>query len=182
MVFGNHMGWGFTGGSKMKHTITVPIPHKSLNPNDGAHWRTAQPHKKRARENGYLAALASPLKLAMLDKAEVHVVFYHKENRTRDGDNFQRMLKSTFDGIAHAGVIKDDSGFRHYPIEFKIDKDNPRCEITIGEIIEAGIPTISAEETEETKALNTLIEQRDHLNQKIEDAYEAVREIEMEKQ
>lgn len=115
-------------------TITIPIPDMALSGNSTTHWRRRLKPKRAARETAYLTALASPLKDAMFDKASVHTTFYHTTKRKRDGDNFQKLLKHTFDGFAIAGVIKDDSGFRHYPVEFKIDKINPRVEIVIEKI------------------------------------------------
>ena len=119
----------------MKHTLTVTIPDMVLSGNSVAHWGRKLKPKKAAREEAYIVALASPLKGAMFDKADVHVTFYHKVSRVRDGDNFLKLLKHTFDGFALAGVIKDDSGFRHHPIDFKIDRDHARVEIEISEVV-----------------------------------------------
>tara|TARA_R110000772_G_scaffold25600_1_gene66683 strand:- start:45 stop:407 length:363 start_codon:yes stop_codon:yes gene_type:complete len=118
----------------MRETITVSIPDMVLSGNSVAHWGKKIKPKKAAREEGYYAALASKLKHARYKEADVHMVFYHKVTRVRDGDNFLILMKHTLDGFADAEIVVNDKGFKHYPIQFKIDKENPRVEITIEEV------------------------------------------------
>lgn len=118
----------------MSKPITVSIPPKTLSPNARVHWGAKAAAKKKAKEEAYLVAIASPIAGKMWGMASTHVVYYHKTNRRRDADNFLSLLKATFDGIAQAGVVKDDSGFVHFPIRFEIDKENPRVEIKIEEM------------------------------------------------
>ena len=120
----------------MNHTLTVSIPDKTLSPNARSHWGAKATAKKNARGEAYIIGLASDLCNQMWEIASTHVVYYHTMNRRRDADNYLARLKSTFDGLADAGIIRNDSGFVHYPIVFKIDKENPRVEITIKHIQE----------------------------------------------
>jgi Holliday junction resolvase RusA-like endonuclease len=59
--------------------------------------------------------------------------FYCRTARRRDEDNYQGMLKATYDGIVDAGLVIDDDSehMRKEPPEFKVDKINPRVEILI---------------------------------------------------
>jgi Holliday junction resolvase RusA-like endonuclease len=63
--------------------------------------------------------------------ANAQVTFYAPDRRRRDGDGILASLKATFDGIADAGVIVDDSGFIHHPVLMEHDPANPRVEIRI---------------------------------------------------
>jgi Holliday junction resolvase RusA-like endonuclease len=57
---------------------------------------------------------------------------FHPVRRNRDGDNFIASMKSTFDGLADAGIIENDSGFIHMPPVFSSARTSfPRVEITI---------------------------------------------------
>ena len=112
-------------------TLTLPLPHPSLCPNSRGHWRKAFKHERALKNAAYIAACASPLKNARLKVAYTKATFYNKDKRTRDRDNFLGRLKYAFDGFAEAGVIENDSGFFHHPVEFRIDKENPRVEVRI---------------------------------------------------
>jgi Holliday junction resolvase RusA-like endonuclease len=63
--------------------------------------------------------------------AATQAIFYFKVNRRRDADNLAAMLKPYWDGLADAGIIKNDSGFTHMPVIVKIDKKNPRVELHV---------------------------------------------------
>lgn len=121
--------------------IAVALPDKCLNPNNakrGAWFHKAKAGAKNtAKQRGHDAALE-----AMADagisaprwaRATVRTVFYLRDKRglDADGDNRLASLKGTLDGIALAGVVENDRGFRHEPIEHAIDRERPRVEITI---------------------------------------------------
>lgn len=65
--------------------------------------------------------------------ASVAAVFFVKDKRgtIADADGRISSLKATMDGIADAGVIANDRGFEWKSIEHRIDKSNPRVEVTI---------------------------------------------------
>ena len=120
----------------MNNTLTVSIPDPCLNPNKKAHWAKEGKARKKSKEDAYFVCLGSQLAGMLWDTASTDIVYYHNCVRVRDGDNHLAMLKGVFDGFAAAFVVKNDSGFRHNPVQFKIDKENPRVEITIKPIQE----------------------------------------------
>jgi len=88
---------------------------------------------KRYRKLARHAALEESLESGPWNKAEGRAVFFHKQDRHRDGPNYNAMLKPAIDGIVDAGVIVDDD-YRHFelnPPKFRIDKLYPRVEITL---------------------------------------------------
>lgn len=112
--------------------IVLPLPFKELSPNARCHWAA----KAKSVKNYRLIAWGqSKLELPKRHKpwmeAEAQATFYHKSSRKRDRDNALASLKSAFDGIADAKVIRDDSGLTHKPVVFAVDKSNPRVVIVI---------------------------------------------------
>lgn len=63
-------------------------------------------------------------------KQELSIMFYVKDNRRRDLDN---MLTTIQDALVKAGILIDDSwkNLKIGAVDAKLDKDNPRAEITI---------------------------------------------------
>ena len=120
-------------------TITLPYPHKALSPNARCNWRTKAEKVKRARRDAKYAAMAA-MRLQGWDEkqpataAVIRPVFFCRTKAKRDDDNFTAILKPARDGFADAGLIVNDSGFRSEPPEFRIDKDDPRVEVTITEV------------------------------------------------
>jgi crossover junction endodeoxyribonuclease RusA len=113
--------------------IILPLPPKELSPNARCHWKPLQEIKRRYRTGAFLRTLEvlgrSPK--PMLNRATTTITFYHSTGRFRDADNALASLKAGLDGITDAGVMANDHGFRHNPIEFMKDRDNPRVEIII---------------------------------------------------
>ncbi len=102
----------------MKVTITLPWPHKALSPNSRVHRMASARHRRKARGDGWYAALAA--KASSLRGAEFvsyRVVAHPPTNRRRDADNLVASLKSYFDGIVdHIGI--DDSKWRLEGVTF----------------------------------------------------------------
>lgn len=69
-------------------------------------------------------------------EADIVCVFYFKDKRRRDRDNLLASLKAAFDGIADAGIVSDDSSFRHQ-VEIGEPCAEPYIEITISERVAA---------------------------------------------
>lgn len=70
------------------------------------------------------------IKEPLTGKQEISITFYVKDNRRRDLDN---MLTTIQDSLVHAGILQDDS-WQHLSIgkiDARIDKENPRAEITL---------------------------------------------------
>lgn len=115
--------------------ITVPLPAKSLNPNARPHWsqksRDAKFHRSVAKMEA-CKALVKYDKKPLWKQAVVSCEAFYPTSRERDGDNFIASMKSTFDGLADAGIIENDSGFIHMPPVFSSARTSfPRVEITI---------------------------------------------------
>lgn len=111
--------------------ITLPIPPKELSPNARVHWAVKAKHAKASRQ--IAAMLGKQAGSPKYTRANVRIVWYKPTKRSRDSDNSLAMCKSFCDGLADAGIIKNDSGFRFMPIEFMVDKSNPRIEIYVEE-------------------------------------------------
>ena len=125
----------------MKLTITLPLPHKSLSPNYTVGSRGARLGKaakiKKYRMDAMHAGAAeiadAGYDLLLWKEATVQATFYHKDRRRRDSDNLLGSLKSAFDGLKDSGLILDDSGLTHLPVQKLVDKANPRVELTVWE-------------------------------------------------
>jgi len=112
--------------------LTVPIPNKALWPNARPHWAAKAKAVRNARAGAWARANIAidgwPPKWM---EAETRTVFYMATKRAVDRDNAQAAMKSIWDGIADAGVIRNDAGFIHHPPQMLHDPKNPRVEITI---------------------------------------------------
>lgn len=123
-------------------TITLPVPPRTLNLNAHvAHWRT-----RYQAEQAYKAAAYYPTLDAInrnpefrrtlpLDRVELIPTIYFSTNRRRDDDNWAPALKAARDGIAQAGVVLNDSTITTQPPELKVDRQKPRLELLIREIV-----------------------------------------------
>ena len=123
------------GGSVNSITIKLPLPPKELSPNARCHWgkkaKAVKQYRKLASFEAFIES--SNLKQRWKD-ARSYVTAYFKDKRRRDRDNLLASLKSAFDGIVDAGVLDDDSGLIHMPIDMCVDKHDPRVEITIEKV------------------------------------------------
>jgi len=63
--------------------------------------------------------------------ARVTARFFFRNRRRRDRDNLLASLKPAFDGLADAGVVGNDSGMVHMPVEQYVDRTNPRVELVV---------------------------------------------------
>ena len=118
------------------YTIVLPIPHKHLSPNARPHWRAKAKAVKGYRQ-GACFETHTAIECRVGDhppnwgSASVLVRAYFKDKRKRDKDNIQASLKAAFDGLADAGLIDNDSGLTHLPMEVLVDKKNPRIELVV---------------------------------------------------
>lgn len=117
------------------YTITLPLPHKHLSPNARPHWRAKAMAVKVYRSLTGLTAtgiLTGQANLRPMWKAAtVQGRAFFKDARRRDKDNILASLKAAFDGLKDAGLIEDDSGLTHLPMEVLVDKKNPRIELVV---------------------------------------------------
>lgn len=114
----------------MTTTVTLPLPPKELSPNARVHWAARATATRRYREAAYLLALPSRPRRPM-QVARVTARFFFKTRRRRDRDNLLASLKPAFDGLADAGLVADDSGLIHMPVEQHIDRTDPRVELVV---------------------------------------------------
>ena len=116
-------------------TITIPIPAKELSPNWRGHWATKARRKAESREAAswrsktFLAVNAE--RQPRWERASARVTFHWPDKRRRDPDNAMASLKATWDGIADAGIVANDSGIWPERPVFAVDRANPRVEIII---------------------------------------------------
>ncbi len=113
--------------------IDLPLPSDKLQPNSRPHFMAKSRATKKAREDAYTVASNAKPSSCPWKSATVRCVFTFRNKRSRDKDNLLAWLKAYFDGIASAGVVVNDSGFVHLPVEeTKPDAMHPgvRIEIT----------------------------------------------------
>ena len=115
-------------------TITIPLPSRDLSPNSRAHWGSKARIAAKYRESTKYFCLDAinrqrlPVPFAAVT---VQPVFYFRDKRRRDRDNAGAMLKAAYDGLVDAGLLADDETLTPLVAELRIDKGNPRVELTI---------------------------------------------------
>ena len=116
--------------------IILPLPSPKLSPNARCH------HFAKAsavRDHRGWAKLVAKTEMAARrivggwKGAVVRPVFYMRDQRRRDKDNHGAMLKSYYDGLVDAGLLADDRGLVPMPVEFGVDRADPRVELHIEE-------------------------------------------------
>ena len=90
--------------------------------------------KKYWAELIYFSVKSQVKDVKIIDKATVKIKYFFKDKIRRDPDNYSG--KFILDGLVKSGVLKDDS-FNNIDLILKadVDKDNPRTEISIIEVI-----------------------------------------------
>ena len=78
-----------------------------------------------------LKFLAYREKVRMFTRAEVRIVYYFRDNRRRDPDNYSG--KFLIDSLRHAGILADDDAksISLPQPEFRVDSKAPRTEIEL---------------------------------------------------
>lgn len=111
----------------MKLRIILPWPVRALSPNGRCHWSAKNRAVQKARLDGFLASTDAMRRCGWkkVNAATVRATFRFVKPNRRDGDNHLAMLKPYLDGFADAGVIANDSGFRHEPVKF--EKSDEKC-------------------------------------------------------
>ena len=115
--------------------IVLPLPPAILSPNRpcgsirGRMARAAV--SKKCRRLACEAVACQQVDSAPWKKATVQATFFHKQERRRDGSNYNAMLKPHQDGVVDSGLLIDDDS-KHLttlPPLFEIDKHHPRVEM-----------------------------------------------------
>jgi crossover junction endodeoxyribonuclease RusA len=119
--------------------MTLPLPPKVLSPNARAHWGTKSRAVKAYRWAARIVAMSEwDSTRDPLGEADIVCVFHFgvKDKTRRDRDNLLASMKSAFDGIADAGVVANDSSFRH-EVQIGEPSAEPHVEIIISERVTA---------------------------------------------
>ncbi|MDR3599389.1 MAG: hypothetical protein P4L49_02720 [Desulfosporosinus sp.] len=111
--------------------ICIPELPPSLNVWSRKHWRVRHALVEEMTNN--LRLLAMAYKIPRIEKAEVRLVYFFRDNRRRDPDNYAP--KFLLDGLRKSGIIAEDNFkvLRLPQPEFKVDGKNPRTEVWITE-------------------------------------------------
>jgi Holliday junction resolvase RusA-like endonuclease len=100
-------------------TVAVPLPPECMWPNARSHWKAKMGPKKKQREDAALSIRGTLFELhrqpPLWSCAECQCTFYMP--RKRDSDNCLAAMKASFDALADAGVIANDSGLIHLPVK-----------------------------------------------------------------
>lgn len=118
-------------------TIILPLPAKVLSPNFPVASRGMMFAKAAAtgkyRRLTREAIEAERIETAPWEKVIIEALFYFAHSRRRDPDNAMSSLKSAYDGIVDAGLVKDDDSKhmeRKEPI-FQVNRKHPRVVLKI---------------------------------------------------
>lgn len=123
----------------MKYKITVVVPIPKTDQNQGhKHWRSASSSRKKDREAAQKASMIAVEELGDYEayefpwaRARVLVTWYHPRKQFRDMWNMVGCLKGTLDGIVRSGILEDDDLIQPPAIRRRVDKEDPRVEITL---------------------------------------------------
>ncbi len=136
------------------HTLTIilPIPPRVLNENVHVpHWAIRSRAVKAYKAAAYFAMLnainrnSKFCQALPLDFVRIVPTMFFATKRRRDDDNWTPALKAYRDGIAKAGVVVDDEFITTLPPALKVNKQRPRVELLIQEIVSES----SKEETDD---------------------------------
>lgn len=112
--------------------ITFPVPPRVLSPNARCHWAVKAKATKYLRQSVCsLAKEAMGIQKRKWNTANCKVIWYARTRRRMDRDNCLAMLKAAFDGLVDAGVLIDDCGLTHLPLELHCDPQQPRVELLV---------------------------------------------------
>ncbi len=125
--------YGHHAASSGALVVRLSLPSAVLSPNARVHWAQRARAVKAYRQQAWVAGAQA---LAGQDgpewtNATEQATFYWPDARRRDRDNASAMLKAAFDGLVDAGILSDDRGLTHQPVEFAVDKNDPHVEIRI---------------------------------------------------
>lgn len=115
----------------MRYVYVIPKIPPSNNQYIGQNkrWQYQEAKKEWADTIGWLCRPKPPYPL---NRAKVTLVYYFKDRRRRDPDNYSG--KFILDGLVRAGILEDDS-FDNVDLNLRagVDKENPRTEIYVEE-------------------------------------------------
>lgn len=114
-------------------TIIIDIPDSKLSINSSAHWRTKHAPKTAAKEIGWVKAKEQMGKhpaFAPWGPFRIEVAWNaRQENWIPDVDNLFSSLKPYIDGVASAGLFKNDKAMEVGRVLRGVDKEEPHVVI-----------------------------------------------------
>lgn len=127
------IGIGNSDVSVTQVKLVLPLPARALSPNSRVHWAAKAKAVRKYRATAW--ALAKEAlgwrRGPKWIRARATCRFFFRDRRQRDRDNLLASMKSAFDGLADAGIVANDSGLIHMPVEINIDAERPRVEVQI---------------------------------------------------
>jgi len=106
-----------------------------LSPNARIHWRAKRPYTVYARTEARLTAQDQINRIKdwkPFERVVVWPTIYVPAKRNFfDDDNALSCLKPYFDGLADAGIVKNDRHMKRMTPEFRVDALRPRIELRI---------------------------------------------------
>lgn len=123
-------------------TIDLPYPARELSPNGGTrhHRGKIARLKKYHRNMAYLATMGAKGRRTGFPwaKAIITAHWYHPQKRLalHDDDNLTSWLKCYRDGVADAGVVKNDRHCKMGEHHQAADAANPRIVLTFTEVVD----------------------------------------------
>jgi len=110
-----------------------PIPPLQLSQNGRFHWVLKAKATKAYRTASKVIFRGARVKskIATRETASIVATFYWPDRRRRDRMNAMERLKPIWDGMQDALIVMDDSGLTFQPVQFKLDKKNPRVVVEV---------------------------------------------------
>lgn len=103
-------------------TIELPLPHQDEHPNARPHWRAKAKAKKKTRGDAhFMTTIRMDLSDSKLQfpLANPRYKVEFRLPRKRDEDGLIAWVKAQIDGIADAGLIRNDSELTLHSVEQK---------------------------------------------------------------
>ena len=104
----------------------IPAPPKGVHPNARGHWVAKFRATRSYRDTVGQIVRAEVMRAGLerpLTTATVACLFIVKTHRKRDRDNALASLKAAFDAMQDGGLIANDHGLTHAPVEFEVDRE-----------------------------------------------------------
>lgn len=114
--------------------ITLSLPPRELSPNARTHWATKARATRRYRQLACVEAIVAGVPERPWTLATAELRFHFRTAARRDRDNLLASMKAAFDGLTDAGVVADDSGITHLPVQVVTGSPAPRVEVRIAEV------------------------------------------------
>lgn len=90
-----------------EYVLSLPWPHRLLNPNARAHYMEKASRAKKYRRDCCIIAQAAGCRILDADRLTVEITFHPPDKRHRDTDNMLSSIKAGLDGIADASGVDD---------------------------------------------------------------------------